>query len=296
MLFKKRYLTEMDDTINELFHAVSGDSKGVDASQAFQLSQQKELSEPQAGSLLKFATGNHIEPSQLTNTAANMASGVGKEMDGNEALDVYNRGEAGQLKNHESHALQNYFENRHNSENFKVDSLMQGLGKNPSGNDLDKYLSNPDGNSDFAERILSKNIGSVKSPMDLASIYPSIDNPNMTDEAKQMAENIRMEKFETNDPLKIAHKLARESGDFPYSSIEEYRERYDPSLQLLAQAQNEYVQSESNLTQEEWLRENYPKEMKDIDKMMSESRQVNDWKDKVNEVNAALRANSLIKE
>jgi hypothetical protein len=289
MKFKKRYLQEMDDTINELFGALSKNANEITPKDAFEYSGDQNLDDQNAKSLLNFATRNNIPGNKLRDVAANLASGVGKTMDDREALNIYDKATSGPLEKHEAHALQNFFTRHDTSQNPQVDNLMRGLGKNPTRHEITEHFKKliekgeiPEEERSFVKRHLLEKMDHVKGIKRHAyKLYPSVMyGKNAPDDLLDIAREARIEKFGSDDPEEIIIKMARDSGDLKYEDPGEFLVQNEGTLQQLDQARATWKESNPGVTFDSWLKENDPETYEKMKNLNDEIKRIDKWQEK----------------
>jgi len=127
-IFKIGTLLEDDDLIR-------------DASNVFNSFIKNDNTDEESKNAFHFMKANNINPFGAKDTVANIASGVGKTMDSNEAFDLYNKAEQGSNTIPNSHALQNFFEKNKTSDNYHMNSLMHGYGKEVDDSQMRNLVS-----------------------------------------------------------------------------------------------------------------------------------------------------------
>ncbi len=295
MGFKERYLEEYDEMLGELFNKITntGDSPTtIDAKEAFNTLHSSAPTESQSKNLLNFVTSNKIPGSQINNTLANMAAGVGKNMDDSEALDIYNKSEQGQNSIPQSHALQNFFERRNTSDNTQLDNLMRGIGKNPNPIEQQQHFMKllksgdiPPEEEGFVRRKLSSGFDNIKTLEDLKGtdgesyLYPSLGyGPGIPDQLKDIASNLRAERFGEDDPHKIIEAIARENGDLKYDSAEDYLNQNEALFTQIDQLRQEYRNNgDQSIPFNTWMKQNYPDIQNQFEEGMKEAAKIGEY-------------------
>ena len=117
----EKLLIESEDIFNDYFDAVHSDNPSEEASKK----------------AMQYTINNRISPFDINKVSSNLAAGVGKSMDSNEAMGLVDQAEKGTNTIPQSHALHHFFTNPDESnDSFEVQSFKRGLGKEV---DLDEY-------------------------------------------------------------------------------------------------------------------------------------------------------------
>jgi len=261
MGFKERYLEEDEDLQQAAEHA-------------FNTYIQKSPPEEDSKETVDFLLKQKINPAGARTTLANLASGVGKNMDSDEALSIYNKAESGKNTIANSYSLQDFFEKNTNSSNPQVDNLMRGLGKNPDGFqmsdetiDIIKQKEFTPENNSFVKRYFNQRFGDNTGVLQDDEVYPAISLYGKfgPQEIRDIASEWRAEKFGEDDPSTIVYKHALETGKFPYESPEEFDMKHES---VMTQLQNELQNFINNGGKEsdfrDYIQKNDPELFEDV--------------------------------
>jgi hypothetical protein len=216
--------------------------------------------------MLNFTSSRGLAGSDLHKSIGDLVTKSGEDLPSDKALDLYNKAESGQNSISDSHKLQGFFDSRDTSENPKIDNLLQGLGKNPTQDDT-RGLANQimtSGNMDpsqenFMRRTLTTQIGNVNGARDVENLYPTINyGENVPQQVREMASQIRIDKYGTDDPNKLFETIARSTGRLPYEDSADFFNKQLQNMQDIDRVDAEYKSSNSPLDKDTWIKENYP--------------------------------------
>jgi hypothetical protein len=144
------------------------------ATDAFNSYLKNNPTEAESKDAMNFIMNNNISPHNADTTLANMASGVGKTMDSNEAMSIYNKSEQGQNTIPQSHALQKFFTDPNKgNDSFDIQKLKRGYGKEIDQNKLVDILKNTDKPDTFFKDAVNEYI-----PQNIQKDFSEDQNPS----------------------------------------------------------------------------------------------------------------------
>ncbi len=267
-----------EDTLLKLDTLLEDDDLVQNASDVLNSFIKKDNTEEEARNAFHFMKANNINPFGAKNTISNLASGVGKTMDSDEALGIYNKAEQGSNTIPNSHALQNFFERRKSSTNPELNNLVLGLGKDPSSEKVNDYLYNN-----------QSNLGSKDADKDTS--YRTLYKSTVLNDLKKIGEsdpnselqNIDLYAIENpseneTDPAGYHNRIISDHyrekyGQDPQAAVESFKNRYDLNFENRDELKNKKEGMisfflDKNMTEEQ-LHEKYPQEMKEFEKITS---------------------------